>query len=131
MDCGECVEILLLNDNKQVIRWSGVFDPNTNLLDAFTKVTTKIGNDKGMPKPKEHTISITLDEGHGWAHSCLRALSEGFAKSSHKDVCKHLFTDELSWDWSDGTKVCSCACHYSNIQAYYNSHKLTYAKYPG
>ena len=49
-------------------------------------------------------VHTQFQEGHAWAHSCFGALSEGFAKSSHKDACKHLFADELSWDWSDGTK---------------------------
>ena len=130
MNCGECVEILLLNDNKQVVRWSGVWDPCLlDEFDAFTKVSKKVGNDIGMPKPKEPKMPITAEEGHAWAHSCFRALSEGFAKSSHKDVCKHLFADELSWDWSDGTKVWSRTCRYIHIQGYCNSHK--HAKFPG
>ena len=95
MDCGECVEILLLNDNKQVVRWSGVFDPNTDdklfadncciaLLfgdtalgvDAIAKVSKKLGNE--FPKPKMPAMHITAEEGRDFAESFLKATAEGF-----------------------------------------------------
>ena len=104
VDCGECVEILLLNDNKQVVRWSGVFDPNKHLLDdAITKVSKKLG--KEFPQPKMSAMPITAEEGREFAESFLKATAEGFPKNNHRENFGRFLADELSWDWSDGTKV--------------------------
>ena len=100
----ECVEILLLNDDKQVIRWSGVWDPNEKrLLHALAKVHKKLG--KEIPEPKMPAMPITVEEGREFAESFLKATAEGFPQNNHKEIFSRFLADELSWDWSDGTKV--------------------------
>ncbi|KAL7541344.1 hypothetical protein ACHAXR_010829, partial [Thalassiosira sp. AJA248-18] len=96
------VMVLKLNNDKQVVRWSGVWDPNNKmLLDAVAKVEKQLG--KEMPKPKP-TMPITLEEGHAFADAILKTATDGFAKNNHAAICTDLFADNLSWDWSDGTK---------------------------
>ena len=100
----KCIEILLLNEDNQVIHWSGIWDPNNKtLLDALNKVYTKLG--KEMPEPKKPVTPITVEEGRAFAEGFLKASAEGFPKNNHKESFSHFLADELSWDWSDGTKV--------------------------
>ena len=84
VDCGECVEIFLLNDNKQVVRWSGVFDPNKHLLDdAITKVSKKLG--KEFPQPKRCQLCPSLlKRAVSSPNPFSRQLLKGFPRTTTK-----------------------------------------------
>lgn len=100
----DTVQILKLNDAKQVIRWSAIYDPNDKqLADVATQVTKKLG--KELSKPKENPTPLTVEEGQAFAKDFLDAAAAGFAKNNHADAFTKIFADKLSWDWSDGTKV--------------------------
>lgn len=99
-----CIEILLLNEDKQVIRWSGIWDPNNKtLVDALAKVYKKLG--KEMPEPKQAALPITVEEGRAFAQDFLKVSADGFPKNNHRESFGRFLADELAWDWSDGTKV--------------------------
>lgn len=99
------VWIIKLNQDKKITRWSMVWNPNKDtMLKAMDKAMTKLG--KKTPEPNEHP-SITLEEGLKYANDFMKALSSGFIKSNHTETLSKLFSDHLSWDLSDGTKVSS------------------------
>ena len=49
-------------------------------------------------------MPITYAEGVACASKLMTAFAAGFAKNNHAETTAGLFADELSWDWSDGTK---------------------------
>lgn len=111
----DSVFILILNDDKRVVSWSAVWDPNNKqLLDAVAKATKKLG--KKMPAlgkeeigkkesgPKEPTMPITVEEGRAFVTSFLKVVADGFRENNHTETFTDFLADKLSWDWSDGTK---------------------------
>ena len=92
------VWILKLNQDKKITRWSMVWNPNKDTMVKAMDEITKLG--KKTPEPNEHP-SITLEEGLKFANDFMKALSSGFIKSNHTETLSKLFSDHLSWDWSD------------------------------
>ena len=114
----DSVFILILNDDKRVVSWSAVWDPNNKqLLDAVAKATKKLGKEmpalgkeeigKKKSGPKEPTMPITVEEGRAFVTSFLKVAADGFRENNHTETFTDFLADKLSWDWSDGTKV-SC-----------------------
>ena len=57
-----------------------------------------------MPRDAKATQAITREEGEAFAAEYLKGVSGGFAKNNHRETLGHLYADQLSWDWADGTK---------------------------
>jgi hypothetical protein len=95
--------ILVVNKDKKIKRWSSVWDnSNKTTLNAFAKLGIE------FPKPENKQVLITQAEGEAFAAKYLKALSDGFLDNSHAEKCRDLIADNISWDWSDGTKVSFC-----------------------
>jgi hypothetical protein len=92
--------ILMANTDKKIVRWNAIWDNNSeDNLKAFAK----IGVD--FPKTENEQILITRAEGEAFAAKYLKAISDGFLDNSHAEKCRDFVADNVSWDWSDGTKV--------------------------
>lgn len=92
--------ILIVNEDKKVVRWDSVFDNNNA---NATKVFAKLGID--FPKAENSQMLITRAEGEAFATNYLQAISDGFLDNSHAEKCRNFVADHVSWDWSDGSKV--------------------------
>lgn len=91
--------ILMVNKNKKILRWSAIWDNNN---EACLKAFAKLGID--LPKAENEQILITKAEGESFAAKYLKAISDGFLDNSHADECRDFVADNVSWDWSDGSK---------------------------
>ena len=69
-------------------------------------------------------MPITAEEGREFAESFLKAAAEGFPKNNHREFFGRFLADELSWDWSDGTKV-RVDLNFIILIAYTNMRSLT------
>ena len=98
----ENVWSLMLNDDKKVIRWSMVWDPNNK---QFTDAIAKVMEKQGKEVPKAEMPGFTLEEGQAFAKDFMTACADGFTKNNHAETFTQLFADKLSWGWSNGTKV--------------------------
>lgn len=49
-------------------------------------------------------MPITHAEGVAFASKLMTAFAAGFSKNNHAETTSGFFANELSWDWSDGTK---------------------------
>lgn len=94
--------ILMVNSEKKIMRWSGIWDNNN---DDVIKAIKSVGVD--FPKVDNSPVLITRAEGETYATKYLKAISDGFLDNSHTKKCHDFVADNVSWDWSDGTKVCS------------------------
>jgi hypothetical protein len=108
--------ILMANTDKKIVRWSAIWDNNSeDNLKAFAK----IGVD--FPKTENEQILITRAEGEAFAAKYLKAISDGFLDNSHAEKCRDFVADNVSWDWSDGTKVSNdidIACALNSCQVF-------------
>lgn len=92
--------ILMVNKNKKVVRWDSIFDNNN---EDMLKIFAKLGID--YPKAENKPMLITRAEGEAVALKYLQAISDGFMDNSHAEKCRDFVADNVSWDWSDGSKV--------------------------
>ena len=53
-------------------------------------------------------LPITREEGEAFVDEYLKGVSAGFVKNNHREILGHLYADQMSWDWADGTKVGLC-----------------------
>ena len=81
---------------------NGKWDNNN---DDVIKAIKSVGVD--FPKVDNSPVLITRAEGETYATKYLKAISDGFLDNSHTKKCHDFVADNVSWDWSDGTKVCS------------------------
>ena len=94
---------LMVNSNQKVYEWRCMWDNNHKpTVEAAAQVMAKCGID--MPKDEKATQAITREEGEAFAAEYLKGVSGGFAKNNHRETLGHLYADQLSWDWADGTK---------------------------
>jgi hypothetical protein len=92
--------ILKVNKDEKIERWSSIWDnDNEDCLKAFAM----LGIDH--PKAEDEQMLITRAEGEAFAAMYLKAISDGFLDNSHTEKCRDFVADNVSWDWSDGTKV--------------------------
>ena len=96
--------ILTVNKDKKIVRWDVICDVNNKDL---IKTLTNLGVD--FPKVEGDPMFITREEGEAFAAKYLKALSDGFLNNSHAEKCHKVVADNVSWEWSDGTKVCCCS----------------------
>ena len=94
--------ILMVNNDKKIVRWSGIWDNNN---DDVIKALKLVGVD--FPKVENAPMLITRAEGEAYAAKYLKAISDGFLDNSHAVKCHDFVADNVSWDWSDGNKVWS------------------------
>lgn len=86
--------ILKVNKDEKIERWSSIWDnDNEDCLKAFAM----LGIDH--PKAEDEQMLITR------AGREVKAISDGFLDNSHTEKCRDFVADNVSWDWSDGTKV--------------------------
>ncbi|KAL3775189.1 hypothetical protein ACHAWO_003805 [Cyclotella atomus] len=91
--------ILKVNKDEKIERWSSIWDnDNEDCLKAFAM----LGIDH--PKAEDEQMLITRAEGEAFAAMYLKAISDGFLDNSHTEKCRDFVADNVSWDWSDGTK---------------------------
>eukprot|EP00956_Cyclotella_meneghiniana_P040525 scaffold198274_cov53-Cyclotella_meneghiniana.AAC.1 len=91
--------ILTVNKDKKIVRWDAIW--NNKNEDAL-KALTDAGVD--FPKVEGDQMLITREEGEAFAAKYLSAISNGFLNNSHADKCHDFVADNVTWDWSDGTK---------------------------
>ena len=94
--------ILMVNNDKKIVRWSGIWDNNN---DDVIKALKLVGVD--FPKVENAPMLITRAERDAYAAKYLKAISDGFLDNSHATKCHDFVADNVSWDWSDGNKVWS------------------------
>ena len=99
--------ILTINKDKKIARWEGI---SNNKNEDVLKALTNLGID--FPKVEGDQMLITREEGEAFAAKYLEAISIGFLDNSHAEKCHDFVADNVSWDWSDGTKVCVASSHF-------------------
>ena len=101
--------ILAVNKEKKIVRWDAIW--NNKNEDAL-KALTNLGVD--FPKVEGDQMLITREEGEAFAAKYLSAISNGFLDNSHAEKCHDFVADNVTWDWSDGTKVCVASSHFQS-----------------
>lgn len=100
--------ILTVNSDKKVVKWEGIWDQNDeNWGKACPPIIAKLKkNGVEIPSELEAPLPmlITRAQGEEFAAKYMKAVSDGFLDNSHAVLCRDYVADNVSWDWSDGTK---------------------------
>jgi hypothetical protein len=86
--------ILMVNKDKKVVRWSGIWDNNN---EADIKAFEKLGVGFGFPKVENAPMLITRAEGEAFASGYLKAVSDGFLNNNHAELCRDFVAENVSW----------------------------------
>jgi hypothetical protein len=86
--------ILMVNKDKKVVRWSGIWDNNN---EADIKAFEKLGVSFGFPKVENAPMLITRAEGEALASGYLKAVSDGFLNNNHAELCRDFVAENVSW----------------------------------